>query len=43
MNEVYIIAAKRTPIDGILGNLAELSARQLGGDASAVAIEYINL
>ena len=33
MNEVYIIAAKRTPIGGFLGNLAEFSATQLGAIA----------
>jgi acetyl-CoA C-acetyltransferase len=33
MNEVYIISAKRTPIGGFLGNLAEFSATQLGAIA----------
>ena len=33
MNEVYIIAAKRTSIGGFLGNLAEFSATQLGAIA----------
>lgn len=30
MNEVYIVAAKRTPIGGFLGNLSHLSATELG-------------
>jgi acetyl-CoA C-acetyltransferase len=33
MKEVFIIAAKRTPIGGLLGNLAHLSATQLGSIA----------
>lgn len=33
MNEVYIIAAKRTPIGSFLGNLSEFSATQLGAIA----------
>lgn len=37
MNEVYIIAAKRTPIGGLLGNIAEFSATQLG----AIAIKEV--
>ena len=34
MNDVYIIAANRTPIGGFLSNLAEFSATHLGAVAS---------
>lgn len=37
MKEVYIIAAKRTPIGGFLGNFSELSATELG----AIAIKGV--
>lgn len=33
MKEVFIVAAKRTPIGGFLGNLAEVSATELGAAA----------
>lgn len=33
MKEVYIIAAKRTPVGGLLGNLSHLSATELGAIA----------
>ncbi|MDI9311168.1 MAG: acetyl-CoA C-acetyltransferase, partial [Limnohabitans sp.] len=33
MKEVYIVAAKRTPIGGFLGNLSDLSATELGAIA----------
>lgn len=39
MKEVYIIAAKRTPIGGLLGNLSHLSATQLGALAIKGAYE----
>lgn len=37
MKEVYIVAAKRTPIGGFLGNFSELSATELG----AIAIKGV--
>ncbi len=43
MKEVYIIAAKRTPIGGLLGNLSHLSATQLGALAIKNAYESIGL
>lgn len=39
MKEVYIVAAKRTPIGGFLGSLSQLSAIQLG----AIAIKNVYL
>lgn len=43
MNEVYIIAAKRTPIGGFLGNLAEFSATQLGAIAIREAYQSVGI
>ncbi|WP_134393386.1 acetyl-CoA C-acyltransferase [Flavobacterium psychrophilum] len=43
MNEVYIIAAKRTPIGGFLGNLAEFSATQLGAIAIKEAYQSVGI
>lgn len=43
MNEVYIIAAKRTPIGGFLGNLAEFSATQLGTIAIKEAYQSVSV
>lgn len=37
MKEVFIIAAKRTPVGGLLGNLSDLSATQLG----AIAVKEV--
>lgn len=39
MKEVYIVAAKRTPIGGLMGNLSHLSATQLGAIAIKAAYE----
>lgn len=39
MKEVYIVAAKRTPIGGLLGNLSHLSATELGAIAIKNAYE----
>lgn len=39
MKEAYIIAAKRTPIGGLLGNLSHLSAPRLGAIAIKAAYE----
>ncbi|MDF2932631.1 MAG: acetyl-CoA C-acyltransferase [Chryseobacterium sp.] len=43
MKEVFIIAAKRTPIGGFLGNFAEVSATDLGAAAIKGAIENANI
>lgn len=43
MKEVYIIAAKRTPIGGFLGNLAEFTATQLGAIAIREAYESVGI
>jgi len=43
MNEVFIVSAKRTPIGGLLGNLAEFSATRLGAFAIQNAYESISL
>jgi acetyl-CoA C-acetyltransferase len=43
MNEVYIIAAKRTPIGGFLGNLAGFSATQLGAIAIKEAYQSVGI
>ncbi|MDF2551426.1 MAG: acetyl-CoA C-acyltransferase [Chryseobacterium sp.] len=43
MKEVFIIAAKRTPIGGFLGNFAEVSATDLGAAAIKGAIENVNI
>lgn len=39
MNDVYIIAAQRTPIGGFLGNLSGFSATQLGAIAIKASLE----
>ena len=39
MNEVFIVAAKRTPVGGFLGNLSHLSAPELGAAAIRAAYE----
>ena len=43
MKEVYVISAKRTPIGGFLGNLAEFSATQLGSIAIKEAYQSANI
>jgi acetyl-CoA C-acetyltransferase len=43
MKEVFIVAAKRTPIGGLLGNLSHLSAPQLGALAIKAAYESVNM
>lgn len=43
MKEVFIIAAKRTPIGGFLGNFAEVSAVDLGAAAIKGTIENVNI
>lgn len=43
MKEVFIIAAKRTPIGGFLGNFAEVSATELGAVAIKAAIASANV
>lgn len=43
MKEVFIVAAKRTPIGSFLGSLSELSATQLGSLAIKGAYESIDL
>lgn len=43
MNEVYIIAAKRTPIGGFLGNLSDFSATQLGAIAIKETYESVGI
>lgn len=37
--EVFIVAAKRTPVGGLLGNLSHLSATELGAIAIKAALE----
>jgi acetyl-CoA C-acetyltransferase len=41
--EVFIVAAKRTPIGGLMGSLSHLSATELGALAIRGAIESIDL
>lgn len=43
MKEVYIVAAKRTPVGGLLGGLSHLSATQLGAIAIKAAYESANI
>ncbi|MDP2387305.1 MAG: acetyl-CoA C-acyltransferase [Bacteroidota bacterium] len=43
MKEVYIVAAKRTPIGGFLGSLSHLSATQLGAIAIKNAYQSADL
>ena len=43
MNEVYVIAAKRTPIGGFLGNLSDFSATQLGAIAIKETYESVGI
>lgn len=43
MNEVYIIAAKRTPIGGFLGNLTDFSATRLGAFAIKEAYQSVDI
>lgn len=43
MKEVYIIAAKRTPIGGFLGNLSDFSATQLGAIAIKETYESVGI
>jgi acetyl-CoA C-acetyltransferase len=42
MKEIFIVAAKRTPIGGLLGNLSHLSATQLGAIAIKNTLEAAN-
>lgn len=41
--EVYIVAAKRTPVGGLLGSLSSLSATQLGALAIQAALQEAGL
>lgn len=41
--EVYIVAAKRTPIGAFMGKLSHLQAPELGGIAIKGALESIKL
>ncbi|SHM47426.1 thiolase family protein [Chryseobacterium polytrichastri] len=43
MKEVFIVAAKRTPIGGFMGNLSSFTASQLGAAAIQNAYESIAL
>jgi len=43
MKEVYIVAAKRTPIGGFLGNLTNYSATELGSIAIQSSYQSINI
>lgn len=43
MKEVYIIAAKRTPVGGFLGQLQQYSAPQLGSIAIEAALKEANV
>lgn len=43
MKEVYIVAAKRTPIGSFLGSLSQIPAPVLGGYAVKAALEQANL
>ncbi len=43
MKEVFIVAAKRTPIGGLMGNLSHLTAPQLGAIAIRGAYEQAGL
>jgi acetyl-CoA C-acetyltransferase len=43
MKEVFIVAAKRTPIGGFMGNLSSFSASQLGAIAIRGAYESVHL
>ncbi|MCI9845494.1 acetyl-CoA C-acyltransferase [Flavobacterium pectinovorum] len=43
MKEVFIIAAKRTPIGGFLGNFAEVSATELGAAAIKGVLNSVNI
>lgn len=43
MKEVFIVAAKRTPIGGFLGNLSHLSATELGRIAIESALAQTNI
>ncbi len=42
-NDIVIVAAKRTPIGGLLGSLSTLSAPELGAVAHQAALEQANL
>ncbi len=41
--DVFIVAAKRTPIGGFLGKLSSIQAPDLGSVAIKAALESINL
>lgn len=41
--DVYIVAAKRTPIGSFMGKLSHLQAPELGGVAIKGALESISL
>lgn len=43
MKEVFIVAAKRTPIGGLLGNLASIAAPELGAQVIRGSMESIGL
>lgn len=43
MKEVFIVAAKRTPVGGLMGSLSHLSATELGTLAIKGALESIDL
>lgn len=42
-NDIVIVAAKRTPMGGMLGSLSTLSAPELGAVAHQAALEHIGL
>jgi len=43
MKEIFIVASKRTPIGGFMGNLSSFTASQLGATAIRATYESINL
>lgn len=43
MKDVFIVAAKRTPVGGLLGSLSGLSATQLGAIAVKAAYQSVNI
>lgn len=43
MKEIFIVAAKRTPIGGFMGNLSALSATELGAAAIKGTLESVNI
>lgn len=43
MKEVFIVAAKRTPIGGFLGNFSDVSATELGAAAIKAAMDAVDI